>query len=183
MIVRLCIIPLSYLVYFIHSWRQGKSSVTERGWAKRTLKKGLTSSPCGGTTMHHKDIKYQSVNYYWWISSPLSSPLWLTIPAVFATRPHACASLQTCMVLHAVTQLFACWGHSGPLNALNRLGVGLGWLYSPKWTPSLFSPQFLAEARRRSYWVAPTIERIGSGCASNPMRVLISLTAPCDLHS
>jgi len=26
--------------------------------------------------------------------------------------------------------------------------------------------------------VAPTIERIGSGCASNPMRVLISLTAP-----
>jgi len=26
--------------------------------------------------------------------------------------------------------------------------------------------------------VAPTIERIGSGCASNPMRVLIRLTAP-----
>ena len=26
--------------------------------------------------------------------------------------------------------------------------------------------------------MAPTIERIGSGCASNPMRVLISLTAP-----
>jgi hypothetical protein len=26
--------------------------------------------------------------------------------------------------------------------------------------------------------VALTIERIGSGCASNPMRVLIRLTAP-----
>jgi len=26
--------------------------------------------------------------------------------------------------------------------------------------------------------VAPTIERIDSGCASNPMRVLIRLTAP-----
>jgi hypothetical protein len=28
--------------------------------------------------------------------------------------------------------------------------------------------------------VAPIIERIGSGCASNPMRVLIRLTAPLD---
>jgi len=27
--------------------------------------------------------------------------------------------------------------------------------------------------------VAPTIERIGSGYARNPMRVLIRLTAPC----
>ena len=29
--------------------------------------------------------------------------------------------------------------------------------------------------------MAPTIERIGSGCPSNPMRVLIRLTAPTDL--
>jgi hypothetical protein len=28
--------------------------------------------------------------------------------------------------------------------------------------------------------VAPIIERIGSGCASNPMRVLIRLTAPAE---
>jgi len=28
--------------------------------------------------------------------------------------------------------------------------------------------------------VAPTIERIDSGCASNLMLVLIRLTAPCD---
>jgi len=31
--------------------------------------------------------------------------------------------------------------------------------------------------------VAPTIERIGSGCACNLMRVLIRLTAPKDLLS
>jgi len=31
---------------------------------------------------------------------------------------------------------------------------------------------------RRSRWVAPTIERIDSGCASNLMRVLIRLTVP-----
>jgi len=31
--------------------------------------------------------------------------------------------------------------------------------------------------------VAPTIERIGSGCPSNPMRVLIRLTAPSDASS
>ena len=30
--------------------------------------------------------------------------------------------------------------------------------------------------------VAPIIERIGSGCASNPMRVLIRLTAPLARH-
>ena len=32
--------------------------------------------------------------------------------------------------------------------------------------------------RRNCYWVASMIERIGSGCTSNPMRVLICLTAP-----
>ncbi|MDA9011853.1 hypothetical protein N9C04_00110 [Planktomarina temperata] len=35
------------------------------------------------------------------------SPLWLTIPAISATRPPACASLQTWLLWHAVTQLFA----------------------------------------------------------------------------
>ena len=29
-------------------------------------------------------------------------PLWLTIPAIFASRPPTCASLQTCLVWHAV---------------------------------------------------------------------------------
>ena len=38
----------------------------------------------------------------------------------------ACASLQTRVVLHAVTRLFAGWCHSLSLKALRRLGVGLG---------------------------------------------------------
>jgi len=49
----------------------------------------------------------------------------LTIPAIFVTRPHACASLQTCVIWHAVTQLFAGWCHSGPLKAQQGLGVGV----------------------------------------------------------
>jgi len=49
------------------------------------------------------------------------APLWLTIPADSATRPHACASMQTCAVWHAVTQLFACWGCYGSLVGLHRL--------------------------------------------------------------
>jgi len=104
-------------------------------------------------------------------------PLWLTIPAISATRPHACASLQTCVLWHAVTRLFACWGHSGPLNALHRQGVGLGWLWGCYNAPQL-TRQFQAQSNRRSYWVAPIIERIGSGWVSNLMRVLIRLTAP-----
>ncbi|MDC3221745.1 hypothetical protein OAT86_00600 [Planktomarina sp.] len=56
------------------------------------------------------------------------SPLWLTIPAISTTRPHACAALQTCLFWHAVTQLFAGWCHSCPLKAQHRLGLGLGWL-------------------------------------------------------
>ncbi|MDC0587508.1 hypothetical protein OAO82_01230, partial [bacterium] len=42
-----------------------------------------------------------------------------------ATRPHACASLQTCLFWHAVTRLFAGWCHSSPLQAQQGLGVGL----------------------------------------------------------
>ena len=34
------------------------------------------------------------------------------------------------------------------------------------------------QSRRYARLVAPIIERIDSGCASNPMRVLIRLTAP-----
>jgi len=70
--------------------------------------------------------------------------------ATSTTRPNAYASLQTCVVLHAVRRLFACWGHSGSLKALHRPGVGLGWLYSPKWTPLLLTPQFRGEPRRCS---------------------------------
>ena len=47
--------------------------------------------------------------------------------------------------------------------------------------PPLLTPQFQAEPRRCSRCVAPIIERIDSGCASNPMRVLIRLTAPYNL--
>ena len=94
---------------------------------------------------------------------------WLdcTLPA----RAHAPASLQTCLVWHAVTWLFACW-------SLLRLGVGLGGLWGDTEAPFLLTRQFQAPSNRRSYWVAPTIERIVSGCASNLMRVLIRLTAP-----
>ena len=42
----------------------------------------------------------------------------------------------------------------------------------------LFTPQFQAQSNRRSYRVALIIERVGSGCDSNLMRVLIRLTAP-----
>ena len=49
----------------------------------------------------------------------------LTIPAIFVTRPHACASLQTCLFWNVVTRLFAPLGHSGPLKAQQGLGVGL----------------------------------------------------------
>jgi len=44
--------------------------------------------------------------------------------------------------------------------------------------PPLFTHQFQAEPHHCSRRVASIIERIDSGCASNPMRVLISLTAP-----
>ena len=58
-------------------------------------------------------------------------------PLVDHTRyfRHAPARLRvdaTCAVLHAVTRLFACWYHSGPLKALRRLGVGLDCLHRPK---------------------------------------------------
>jgi len=99
----------------------------------------------------------------------------LTTYFIFATRPHACASMQTCLFWHAVTQLFACWGRSGSLKALRRLGVGLAWMWKGTWAPLLLTRQFQAQSNRRSYWVAPIIERIYSGCARNPMRVLISL--------
>jgi hypothetical protein len=45
--------------------------------------------------------------------------------SIMATRSHACASLQTCVVLHVVTQLFAGEG-CGSIKVLHRLGVGLG---------------------------------------------------------
>ena len=62
------------------------------------------------------------------LAPPLLSPLWLTIPANSAMRPHACASMQTCLFWHVVTQLFARWGGHGSLKALQVLGLGLGWL-------------------------------------------------------
>ena len=49
----------------------------------------------------------------------------LTTHFIFDTRPHACASLQTCLFWHAVTRLFAGWCHSCPLQAQQGLGVGL----------------------------------------------------------
>jgi hypothetical protein len=56
--------------------------------------------------------------------------------------------------------------------------VGLGLLCGPAGTPSLFTRQFQAEPCRCSRRMASIIERINLGGASNPMRVLISLTAP-----
>ena len=44
--------------------------------------------------------------------------------------------------------------------------------------PSLFPHQFQAEPCRCSLRVSSIIERIDLGCASNPMGVLIYLTAP-----
>ena len=48
----------------------------------------------------------------------------------------------------------------------------------PENTPPLLRSQFQAKPCRYARLVAPIIERIDSGCASNPMRVLICLTAP-----
>jgi len=95
-----------------------------------------------------------------------------------ATRPHVCASMQTGLIWHAVTQLFACWGHSGSFKAPHRLGVGWGYPWKAAGAPLLLTRQFQAQSNRRFCWVAPIIERIDSGCASNPMRVLIRLTEP-----
>jgi len=36
--------------------------------------------------------------------------------------------MQTCVILHAVAQLFACRGHHGSLKAPQVLGVGMSWL-------------------------------------------------------
>ena len=66
----------------------------------------------------------------------------------------------------------------GRLNAQQGEGVGLGWLCGVAETPSLFTHQFQAEPCRCSRPVASIVERIGLGGASNPMRVLICLTAP-----
>ena len=66
---------------------------------------------------------------------------------------------------------------SGSLKAQQGLGVWLGWVCEAAGTPSLFTHQFQAEPCRCSHRVASIIERIDLGCASNPMRVLISLTA------
>ena len=71
---------------------------------------------------------------------PFFVPLWLTIPAVFVTRPHAFPSLQTRLLLRAVTRLFAPLGHSGPLKAQQGLSVGLGWLCGGTGTPSSLAP-------------------------------------------
>ena len=46
------------------------------------------------------------------------------------------------------------------------------------WATSLFTQHFQAKPCRCSRGVASIIERIDLGCASNLMRVLISLTAP-----
>jgi hypothetical protein len=87
-------------------------------------------------------------------------PLWLTIPAIFATRPHVCASMQTCLVWRLVMQLFACWAGSRSLKALHRLRLGLGWLWKGAGAPLLLTRQFQAQSNCRSYWVAPIVERI-----------------------
>jgi len=65
----------------------------------------------------------------------------------------------------------------GPLKAQQGLGVGFWWLWGAAGTPSLFTHQIQANPCHCSRWVASIIERIELGCASNPMRVLICLTA------
>ena len=42
----------------------------------------------------------------------------------------------------------------------------------------LLTKQFQAQSNRRSYWVAPIIQRVDSGWISNTMRGLRFLTAP-----
>ena len=54
---------------------------------------------------------------------------------------------------------------------------GLGFV----WMPSLLRHQSQANPCRCSRRVVSIDERIGSGCASNPMRVLIRLTALCEV--
>jgi hypothetical protein len=45
------------------------------------------------------------------------------------------------------------------------------------WRLGMKNPRNSPQSRRYARLVAPIIERIDSGCASNPMRVLISLAA------
>jgi len=66
---------------------------------------------------------------------------------------------------------------SGSLQAQQGLSVGLCWLWGTAGTPPLLTPQFQAKPSRCSRWVASIIERIDLGGASNPMLVLIKLTA------
>ena len=69
-------------------------------------------------------------------------------------------------------------GHSGSLKVQQEPGVGLAWLCGSAGTPSLLTHQFQAKPCRGSRRGASIIERIDLGCASNLMRVLISLTVP-----
>jgi hypothetical protein len=56
--------------------------------------------------------------------------------------------------------------------------VGLGWLCGTAGTPSLFTHQFQAKPYHCSRRVASIVGRIDLGGASNPIRVIIRLTAP-----
>ncbi len=64
--------------------------------------------------------------------------------------------------------------------AKGATGAGCGLMLAVRaaGTPSLLTHQFQAKPCRCSRRVASIIERIDLGCASNLMRVLISLTAP-----
>ena len=69
------------------------------------------------------------------------------------------------------------WNRFGPMFAEVRCRP----LFSPQpfqsEAPLLLTRQSQAQSNRRTYWVAPIIEGGSSGCASNPMRVFICLTA------
>ena len=103
----------------------------------------------------------------------ISSPLWLTTPAISDTRLHVAANMCG----------FACGYAAGcllrlPWFAYGATQAGCGVELAVRLLQRTSTPQSQAQSNRRSYWVAPTIERIDSHCVSNPMRVLISLTAP-----
>ena len=93
--------------------------------------------------------------------------------------PRALVPAHRCKHVWFGMRLGGCLPAEATLTRLSRYTgwLWLGWTCGAAGTPLLLARQFQAQAKRCFYWVAPITERIDSSCVSNPMRVLISLTA------
>ena len=102
----------------------------------------------------------------------ISSPLWLTTPAISDTRLHVAANMCGFACGYAAVCLLRL-----PWFAYGATQAGCGVELAVRLLQRTSTPQSQAQSNRRSYWVAPTIERIDSHCVSNPMRVPSCRTA------